>query len=304
MSYAIEVENLHKVYKNKHAVQGVSFSVEKGEIFGIVGPNGAGKTTTIEILEGLRKKDNGKISILGLDPEKKPYELRQKIGIQFQSTSIQERMKVKEAIHLFSSFYEKKGDIPAILEKLGLDSFMDTQFTNLSGGWKQRLTLALAIIHDPEIIFLDEPSTGLDPGARRDMWSLIRNLQQEGKTIVVTTHYMEEAEQLCDRVAMFKEGQIVALDTPKHLVNQFLMANYLTFISDDADLELLRNITGANDVSHSNETIKIQTHNLQDTSLELFQLAKEKGWKIDNFRFEVGSLDDLFVQMAGKEQSP
>ena len=304
MSYAIEVENLHKVYKNKHAVQGVSFSVEKGEIFGIVGPNGAGKTTTIEILEGLRKKDNGKISILGLDPEKKPYELRQKIGIQFQSTSIQERMKVKEAIHLFSSFYKKKGDIPAILEKLGLDSFMDTQFTNLSGGWKQRLTLALAIIHDPEIIFLDEPSTGLDPGARRDMWSLIRNLQQEGKTIVVTTHYMEEAEQLCDRVAMFKEGQIVALDTPKHLVNQFLMANYLTFISDDADLELLRNITGANDVSHSNETIKIQTHNLQDTSLELFQLAKEKGWKIDNFRFEVGSLDDLFVQMAGKEQSP
>lgn len=303
MSIAIKVENLHKLYKNKYAVQGVSFSVKKGEIFGIVGPNGAGKTTTIEILEGLRKKDDGKISILGLDPEKKPYELRQKIGIQFQSTSIQERMKVKEAIHLFSSFYEKNGDIPTIIEKLGLNAFMDTQFTNLSGGWKQRLTLALAILHDPEIIFLDEPSTGLDPGARRDMWSLIRSLQQEGKTIVVTTHYMEEAEQLCDRVAMFKDGQIVALDTPKHLVNQFLMSSYLTFISDDADQDLLRKMTGVHHVSCTNETIKIQTDNLQETSLELFQLAKEKGWKIDNFRFEAGSLDDLFVQMARKEQS-
>lgn len=303
MSFAIEVENLHKYYQNKHAVQGISFSVKKGEIFGIVGPNGAGKTTTIEILEGLRKRDKGKISILGLDPEKNPYELRQKIGIQFQSTSIQSKMKVKEAIKLFSSFYEKKGDIPNIIDRLGLNTYKNTYFMNLSGGWKQRLTLALAILHDPEIIFLDEPSTGLDPGARRELWSIIRNLQQEGKTIVITTHYMEEAEQLCDRVAMFKEGQIVALDNPKILVNQFLIANYLTFISDDADLELLQNIPNVHHVSRSNETIKVQTSDLQDTSLALFQLAKEKGWKIHNFRFEVGSLDDLFVEIARKEHT-
>lgn len=303
MSIAIQVENLHKHYKHNHAVRGVSFTVEQGEIFGIVGPNGAGKTTTIEIMEGLRKKDAGKITILGMDPEREPYRLRQKIGIQFQSTSIQERMKVQEAIKLFASFYEKKGDIPTIVERLGLNDFMNTQFGNLSGGWKQRVTLALATIHDPEIIFLDEPSTGLDPGARREMWALIRDFQEQGKTIVVTTHYMEEAEQLCDRVAMFKEGQLAALDTPKMLVNQFLVTNYLTFISDDADEQLLQTLFGVKQVERINETIRIQTHTLQETTLQLFQLAQEKDWKIEAFRFEVGSLDDLFVQMAGKEQT-
>lgn len=303
MPIALEVENLHKRYQNIHAVRGVSFTIEEGEIFGIVGPNGAGKTTTLEILEGLRKKDSGRVNILGMDPGKDPYQLRQKIGIQFQSTSIQERMKVKEAIQLFSSFYEKQGDIPSIIDKLGLEPFMNTQFGNLSGGWKQRLTLALATIHDPEIIFLDEPSTGLDPGARREMWALIQGFKEQGKTILLTTHYMEEAEFLCDRVAMFKEGQVAALDSPKLLVNQFIIANYLTFISDEADPELLQNLQGVTRVDRINETIRIQTSSLQDTSLALFQLAQEKGWKIEAFRFEVGSLDDLFVQMAGKEQS-
>lgn len=206
MSAAITVENLHKHYKNNHAVRGVSFTVEKGEIFGIVGPNGAGKTTTIKIMEGLRPKDSGTVNILGLDPEKDAAELRQRIGVQFQSTSIQELLKVREAIDLFASFYRKRGDIDKIIRSLGLDDKLNAPFKKLSGGWKQRVTLALATLHDPEIVFLDEPSTGLDPQARRELWDLIRWLRDDGKTIVVTTHYMEEAEKLCDRVAVFLKG--------------------------------------------------------------------------------------------------
>jgi ABC-2 type transport system ATP-binding protein len=303
MSAAIAVENLHKRYKDNHAVRGVSFSVKKGEIFGIVGPNGAGKTTTIEIMEGLRKRDSGTVEILGLDPDKDGAELRQRIGVQFQSTSIQEKMKVREAIQLFASFYRKNADIDRIIRSLGIADKLNAYFKDLSGGWKQRVTLALATIHDPEIIFLDEPSTGLDPQARRELWDLIRWLREEGKTIVVTTHYMEEAERLCDRVAMFRLGQVAALDTPKRLVAQLATANYLSFESDNAELDMIRTIPGVERVEKVDATIRVHGADLQETSYHLFQMAHELGWKIEAFRFETGSLDDLFVELVEKGRS-
>ncbi len=303
MSKSILIEGLHKRYKDNHAVRGVSFYVEQGEIFGIVGPNGAGKTTTIEIMEGIRKRDSGLVQILGLDPDEEPLELRQQIGIQFQSTSIQERMKVKEAISLFASFYRKRGDVDKIVQSLGLDESLNKQFKDLSGGWKQRLTLALAVIHDPELVFLDEPSTGLDPQARRELWDLILKLREDGKTIVLTTHYMEEAERLCDRVAMFHQGEVIALDSPKRLVTRLAAANYLSFESEAADIALIRTLPGVERVERHLGTVRVYSASLQNTALHLFQLADEHQWKIEAFRFEVCSLDDLFVYLVDKECS-
>lgn len=303
MPKSILIEGLHKRYKDNHAVRGVSFQVEQGEIFGIVGPNGAGKTTTIEIMEGLRKRDSGLVQILGLDPDKELVELRQRIGVQFQSTSIQERMKVKEAISLFASFYRKRADVDKIVRRLGLDGSLNKQFKDLSGGWKQRLTFALAVIHDPEIVFLDEPSTGLDPQARRELWDLILELREDGKSIVLTTHYMEEAERLCDRVAMFNQGEVVALDSPKRLVTRLATANYLSFESETADVVLIRVLPGVQRAERQDGTVRVYVVSLQNVSLHLFQLADEHNWQIVAFRFEVGSLDDLFVHLVEKEGS-
>jgi ABC-2 type transport system ATP-binding protein len=295
---SIVIENLHKRYRNNHAVRGVTLNVEQGEIFGIVGPNGAGKTTTIEIMEGLRKRDSGTVQILGLDPNREAHQLRQRIGVQFQTTSIQENMKVKEAIHLFQSFYHRHGDVDKIVSTLGLADSVNKKFKDLSGGWKQRLTLALAVIHDPEIVFLDEPSTGLDPQARRELWDLILQLRDEGKTIVLTTHYMEEAERLCDRIAMFRKGQIVALESPKRLVTSLASANFLSFESEQANPALIESLPGVERVEKNQDTVKVYSPVLQKTALHVFELADRQQWTIGAFKFEIGTLDDLFVHMV------
>lgn len=303
MDEAIVVRDLHKRYGSIQAVNGVSFTVRKGEIFGILGPNGAGKTTTIEILEGLRKRDRGHVEVLGLDPDRKPFELRERIGVQFQSTSIQPRMKVGEALELFSSFYRKKGDVHRIVEALGLKERLQSYFQDLSGGWKQRVTLALAILHEPEIVFLDEPSTGLDPQARREMWEMIKGLKNGGKTVVLTTHYMEEAERLCDRVAMFAKGQLAACDSPKNLVARFMVSRCLVFESDDVQTEPLQTLSGVERVERDGSQLRVYCNDLQQVALQLFQLAHERQWKIEAFRFETGTLDDLFVELARKGES-
>jgi ABC-2 type transport system ATP-binding protein len=292
----ITVKNLCKNYGTKKAVHNLSFSIKKGEIFGIIGPNGAGKTTTIEMMEGLRKKDSGEVTILGLDPEKDRKELNSRIGVQFQATSIQKKMKVKEAIKLFSAIYNKKSSHDHVLNLLGLEEKMDTYFDDLSGGQKQRLTLALATLHQPEIIFLDEPSMGLDPHARREMWNIIRALRDGGTTIVVTTHYMEEAEKLCDRVAMIYNGELRALDEPGRLVED-ISSHYLSFRSPDIPLEHLQALPGVIKVDHDEELdgYKLYTENLQETSYHLFKNAHEGNYHISEFKFERGTLDDLFV---------
>jgi ABC-2 type transport system ATP-binding protein len=214
----IEVTNLHKRYGGTVAVDDISFTVERGEIFGILGPNGAGKTTTVECVEGLRRPDGGTVSVLGLDPRRDGPELRQRLGAQLQATQLPDRIKVAEALELYASFYRRPADRERLLELLGLDGKRGTAFKKLSGGQKQRLSIALALVGDPEIAVLDELTTGLDPHARREVWRLIREIRDRGVTVVLVTHYMEEAERLCDRVAVIDSGRVAMIDTPAGLV--------------------------------------------------------------------------------------
>ena len=225
----IEVEGLRKRYGPVAAVDGVSFQVHLGEIFGMVGPNGSGKTTTIECIEGLRLPDEGAIRVLGLDPWQDACRLRERTGIQLQSSNLPNRMRVEEALDLFASFYRQTGDWRPLLEGLGLSDKRRAFYNQLSGGQKQRLFVALALINRPEIVFLDELTTGLDPQARHATWDLIRGIRERGTTVFLTTHFMEEAERLCDRVAILDCGRIIALDTPVNLVSRLGMTTRVTF---------------------------------------------------------------------------
>lgn len=225
----LTVENLYKSYGAVKAVDNVSFQVEQGEIFGMVGPNGSGKTTTIECIEGMRKPDKGTIRLLGLDPQRESYEIRQRSGIQLQSAGLPPRMRVIEAMDLFSSFYRKTTQWSVLLDELGLVDKKRSYFSQLSGGQKQRLFVALALINEPEIVFLDELTTGLDPHARRATWDLVRQIRDRGTTVYLTTHFMDEAQELCDRVAILDQGRIIALDTPDGLIDQLGMGNRIIF---------------------------------------------------------------------------
>ncbi|MFT4416689.1 ABC transporter ATP-binding protein [Fredinandcohnia humi] len=218
MEHVIELTDIKKNYKDVKAVDGISLKVKKGEVLGIIGANGAGKSTTLEIMMGIRKPDSGTVKVLGLDVEHATNEIKQKIGIQLQQTALYDRIKVKEALELFSSYYEKKRDLKEIIETLGLTPYLNKYVKNLSGGWQQRTSLALALINDPEIIFLDEPTTGLDPKARLELWACINRYREEGKTILLSTHYMDEAQRHCDRIAIIKKGKLVACDKPEHLI--------------------------------------------------------------------------------------
>src|SRR5438309_6077605 len=216
----VHVSGIRKTYGRTVAVADVSFDTHEGEIFGLIGPNGAGKTTTMECVEGLRRPDRGSISVLGLEPVRHAYALQNRIGVQLQEAQLQKRIKVKEAIGLWASLYERAIDGERLLEQLGLGEKRNAWFMTLSGGQKQRLFIALALINDPELVFLDELTTGLDPQARRAIWELVRGIRQRGKTVFLTTHLMEEAEKLCDRVAIIDHGRIVDIDSPASLVNR------------------------------------------------------------------------------------
>ena len=221
MGPVIQVSGVRKTYGSTIAVDEVSFEVNDGEIFGLIGPNGAGKTTTMECIEGLRKPDRGTISVLGLDPFGQVYKLQDRIGVQLQQAQLQKRIKVWEAVDLWASLYQKKAiDAENLLEQLGLTDKSNAWFMNLSGGQKQRLFIALALINDPEVVFLDELTTGLDPQARRAIWDLVRGIRERGKTVFLTTHLMEEAERLCDRVAIIEQGRIIDIDSPRNLVDR------------------------------------------------------------------------------------
>ncbi|MEH7226778.1 ABC transporter ATP-binding protein [Bacillus sp. JJ1566] len=218
----IELTNISKSYGDVKAVDGITLQVKKGEILGIIGANGAGKSTTLEIMMGIRKPDAGTIKVLCMNVEEASNEIKQKIGIQLQQTALYDRIKVKEALKLFSSYYDKKRDLQEIIETLGLEPYLNKYVKNLSGGWQQRTSLALALVNDPEIIFLDEPTTGLDPQARRDLWACINRYRDEGKTILLSTHYMDEAQKHCDRIAIIKKGKLVACDQPQNLIDSYL----------------------------------------------------------------------------------
>ena len=220
--HVIELTNISKSYGDVKAVDSISLQVKKGEVLGIIGANGAGKSTTLEIMMGIRKPDTGTVKVLGMNIDDASNEIKQKIGIQLQQTALYDRIKVKEALKLFSSYYDKKRDLQEIIETLGLQPYLNKYVKNLSGGWQQRTSLALALVNDPDIIFLDEPTTGLDPQARRDLWICINRYREEGKTILLSTHYMDEAQKHCDRIAIIRKGKLVACDQPQNLIDSYL----------------------------------------------------------------------------------
>ena len=234
----IEVHDLHKSYGSLKAVDGVSFSIDAGEVFGILGPNGAGKTTTVEILEGMRAQDTGLARINGVDVQKDPRAVKEIIGIQLQSSAFFDKLNLSEILAVFGGLYPRQVAPAELLRRVQLEDKAKAQFKTLSGGQQQRFSIAAALVNDPMVLFLDEPTTGLDPQARRNMWELIQGFQGEGRTILLTTHYMEEAEELCDRVAIMDEGHIVALDRPQALVENLLRKGFhKSYVEKLANLE-------------------------------------------------------------------
>lgn len=223
----LEVKDLKKTYENNfEAVKGISFSVQKGEVFGILGPNGAGKTTTLEMIEGLRDITSGSVTLDGLDVKKDPYAVKERIGIQLQSSSFFPNLTLVELLKMFSDLYGQTNDPMFLLKEVGLEQKSGSTAKDLSGGQRQRFSIATTLVNKPIMIFLDEPTTGLDPQARRNLWELIQQIKEKGTTVIITTHYMDEAQQLCDRIAIMDEGKIVALDTPKNLINQLLARGF------------------------------------------------------------------------------
>ncbi len=222
----IEVQNLQKTYKDTKALKGVSFQVSRGEVFGILGPNGAGKTTTVEILEGLRGADSGEVFINGINVIKNPQKVKSIIGVQLQSSAFFDRLTLAETVTLYSKAYEENVNPLEVLKLVNMEEKASSYYRALSGGQKQRLSLAIGLVNDPDVLFLDEPTTGLDPQARRNLWKLVKEIRSRGKTILMTTHYMEEAEELCDRVAIMNDGSIVALDSPDNLIDDLLSRGF------------------------------------------------------------------------------
>ncbi|MCG8607606.1 ABC transporter ATP-binding protein [bacterium] len=297
----ISVEGLRKVYGSVIAVDGLSVQVREGEIFGMVGPNGAGKTTTIECIEGLRQPDGGRIEVLGFNPLTQNKTLRQKLGIQLQESALQGRLKVWEALDLFASFYERSLDWHTLLHQLNLTDKKDTPFDKLSGGQKQRLFIALSLINDPELVFFDELTTGLDPQARHNMWDLVRSIRDRGKTILLTTHFMEEAERLCDRVAIIDGGRIVALDTPEKLIRSLEAENRVVFMANgEFDADEIGRLTTVSRVDHIGERYVVYGKG-DRLVVDVVNVLAEKGVNFRDLRTEQPSLEDVFLTLTGKE---
>lgn len=299
----VTVENLRKTYGKTVAVENISFEVYEGEIFGMVGPNGAGKTTTIECIEGLRQPDKGNIQVLGLDPKKDEHSLRERIGVQLQTSALQDRIKVWEALDLYASFYPKSIDWETLLERLGLADKRNDFFDKLSGGQKQRVFVALALVNDPEVVFLDELTTGLDPRARHSIWDLVRDIQKSGKTVILTTHFMEEAERLCDRVAIVDHGRIVALDSPENLIQSLGAENRIIFNVESATerpSEKLKGLAGVTKIEQIGDRVVIYgTGN--ELAGKVVSALTSKGIRFSNLRTEQPNLEDVFLTLTGRE---
>lgn len=297
----VKVKNLYKSYGKIRAVDGISFNVYRGEIFGLVGPNGAGKTTAIECIEGLRKPSSGVIEVLGFSPTKDGRKLRKYIGIQLQQSELPERIKVWEALELFSSFYPKTVKWQSLINDLGLKEKQKAYFEKLSGGQKQRLFIALALINDPDIIFLDELTTGLDPKARRNTWGLIESIQKRGKTIFLTTHYMEEAERLCDRVAIMNHGKIIALDTPQNLIRDINVEQRLIFnLIQDFDLDIIKKLNSVTNAKQKDDRIIVYGKD-QFMVSDVVNLLVKNNIRFLNLRTEQATLEDVFLALTGSE---
>ena len=298
--YVVEVDALRKAYGRTVAVADVSFTVRRGEIFGLIGPNGAGKTTTLECVEGLRAADAGRIAVLGLDPIRDRRALQLRIGVQLQEAQLQKRIKVWEAVAFWRSLYPAPADGDSLLGQLGLDEKRNAWFMTLSGGQKQRLFIALALVNDPEVVFLDELTTGLDPQARHAIWDLVRDIRERGKTVVLTTHLMEEAERLCDRVAILDRARIVDIDTPAALVARHCPQRTVVVATDfAAAADRFRALPTATSVRSDGRRHEIAGRG-DALVTDVIRTISEHAMPVAEFRTELANLEDVFLTLTGR----
>ncbi len=301
LSTAIKVENLHKAYAMVKAVNGISFEVHQGEVFGMLGPNGAGKTTTVEIIEGLRTADSGSVMVLGMDISKSIRSVKDRIGVQPQSPALFPTLTVQEIIDFFRSLFSRAIPTSEAIELVSLEESRKVLVKNLSGGQQQRLSVALAFINDPDIIFLDEPTTGLDPQARRAMWSVIERYRNTGKTIFLTTHYMEEAERLCDRVAIMDHGEIITLGTPVQMIEKHFKESAIQFkVDGHPGHAALAALPGVSSVAEEGEDIILYTESISATIPALLNLTASNHMELSDLLIRQATLEDVFLKLTGK----
>lgn len=300
MNTVILVSDVTKRYEDIVAVNKLTFDVKKGEIFGLLGPNGAGKTTTVEMIEGLRVPDSGSIEINGVTVSDKRRELKEIIGVGLQETSMYDKIRVEEILSLFKSYYRKSSSIDEIIEIISLRDKRKSFVEDLSGGQRKRLTLGLAMVNDPEVLILDEPTTGLDPQARRNLWSIIQTLKLDGKTILLTTHYMEEAERLCDRVLIIDKGKKIVLDTPEGLIAQLEIDKCIELYMDTTvDKDVFEKLPGVNEVVMVGDKLILYTNKSDDTVRRLIELSKGGLFKFRDLHIKKATLEDVFIKLTG-----
>lgn len=302
----IKVEKMHKRYGQVKAVNGISFHVKKGEVFGLLGPNGAGKTTTLEILEGLQRASAGRVSVLGLNPDRNAKAVKERIGIQLQSATYYQELKLIEILDLFASFYKKSVNPLVLLERVALLEKAFVRVRQLSGGQQQRFSIAASLINDPQIVFLDEPTTGLDPQARRNLWTFIESLRADGLTVVLTTHYMQEAEILADRVGIIDAGKIIAMGTPRELIRNIQRGGQISFKAvgnqDTSFISSLETIPGISKIAKDQQGIcRISTEQEVAVLPEIITRAEISGLELQDLKVEPVNLEDVFLELTGKK---
>jgi ABC-2 type transport system ATP-binding protein len=297
----IEVHNLTKHYGPVQALRGVSFEVQEGEVFGLLGPNGAGKTSTVEILEGLRPPDGGIVSVCGLDPQTPGAAFKQEIGAVLQATALPDKLRVGEAVSMFASFYKRRRDPAALLKRFGLEEKRNTFYSQLSGGQKQRLALAMSLVNEPRVLFLDEPTAGLDPQVRREIYTIIEELKKERKTILLTTHYIEEAEKLCDRVAIVDQGRVIAQGTPRELKQRSAGTTRieLRLARPESDAAL-KQLEGVADCRASDGVYVVHSTRVPQTIVSLVKYLEAHGNELSSLDIAAPSLEDVFLELTGR----
>ncbi len=299
---AIEVEGLQKRYGDVVAVDGLSFRVEPGAVYGMLGPNGAGKTTTVECVIGLRQPDQGRIQVLGMAQGRQTREIKARLGVQLQTTGLFPKLKVRETLEVYAGLFPRTLPVDKLLEMVDLTEKQRANVSTLSGGQRQRLCLALALVNDPDLIFLDEPTAAMDPASRRSVWEIVKNLRRMGKTILLTTHLMDEAAQLCDRVAVVDHGQIIAEGHPTDLVREHFQESAVEFQAvDGVALGSLAQLAGVARAGQEDGSVTLYTRDVPETVSALLAYARERGFRLDRFTVREATLEDLFLRLTGRK---
>lgn len=297
----IQVENLYKTYGDVQALRGVSFAVEQGEVFGLLGPNGAGKTTTVEILEGMRTPDGGRARVCGMDPERSGERFKETIGAVLQSTSLPDKIRVKEAIDLFANLYRDRANADELLKRFQLEEKRTAFYSQLSGGQKQRLALAMALVNNPKVVFLDEPTAGLDPQVRREIYEIIEQMKREKKTVLLTTHYIEEAERLCDRVAIIDNGKVIAMGTPRELKQRSAGTTRIEVrLARPLSDGILPNMEGVTDCREFDGTYVVHSTRPPHTIVALVKQLEADNNELQSLEMFSPSLEDVFIELTGR----